>query len=135
MKFVAALIALVASLLATRAQDFISGATLTNNATRTTGFTAVPFTGNTADLVVKLQGDQAGTGNVTLTFARSHDGTTVETTPRFTRVFALTGNMAVVGYTNLFAANTAARYIVLISAQNADATASATNVTITLVPK
>lgn len=135
MKWFALILFLAASLLATRAQDFLSGGTLTNNATRTTGFTAVPFNGDRADLVVKMQGDQAGTGNVTLTLARSHDGVTIETTPRFTRVFALTGNTAVVGYTNLFAGNTAARYIHLISAQNADASASATNVTISLIPK
>ena len=136
MKSLFAIVFLAASLIAPRAQDFISGATITNATTRTTGFAVVPLGNATRyDLVVKMQGSQAGTGLVTLTMARSHDGETIETTPRFTSAFALNGNTAVVGYTNLDTHIKAARYLHLISAQNADASASATNVTITIVPK
>ena len=85
---------------------------------------------------VKIQGDAAGTGVQTLTFARSVDNTTFETTPRFTMTTALNGTTAVVCYTNI--PNTvigAAGWLKCVTYQNADAVANATNVTIRLIKK
>lgn len=139
-KFLVALAMLSLLALSARAEvgavNVLSAGTLTNNATRTTGFTDVKIDRNeVVACQVNLQGDQAGTGAITLTWARSKDGSTFETTPRFTVVTALNGNTAVVAFTNLTALTGAAHSLRLISAQNADASASATNVTISIVKK
>jgi hypothetical protein len=87
-------------------------------------------------VVLKFQGDGAGTGAITVTFARSSDGTVWETTPRVAWVTALNGNTAVVAYTNLNAALLgSAPYIKVMSIANADASRAATNASLTLVKK
>jgi hypothetical protein len=91
---------------------------------------------DTVGVQVAVQGDAAGTGAITATFARSLDGTTWETAPRFTMACALNGTTAVVQYTNF--PNTIigpVGYIKLISVQNADATANATNASIKIITK
>jgi hypothetical protein len=62
------------------------------------------------------------------------DGTTFETTPRQTNGFSLNGTTAVVGFTNLTQLG-ATHTLRLVSAQNDDNVASATNVTISVVKK
>ena len=87
-------------------------------------------------VVVQMQGDAAGTGAVTVTFKRSYDGTTFETTPKFTAIFALNGNTAVVGYTNLSSSVLgAAGYLAIASVQNADGSCNATNCSVLLLKK
>lgn len=78
---------------------------------------------------LRLQGNASGTGAVTVVWARSLDeGTTYETTPRFSWVTALNGTTAVVARTNLpswFLENST--HVKIISIQNADASAGGTN--------
>lgn len=82
------------------------------------------------------QGDRAGTGIQTLTFARSTDGTTFETTPRFTWTLSLNGNTAIVGYTNFpNAVIGGAHSIKLVSIANADASATVTNTSLRVLLK
>jgi len=78
--------------------------------------------GNVA-LVARVQGSSAGTGNVTVTLARSPDGTVWETTPRFTWAFPLNGTTEVIAYTNLASGLLgAAHSIKIVSIANADDT-------------
>ena len=89
-----------------------------------------------AGIMVRAQGDAAGTGTITVTWARSHDNSNFETTPRFTTLLALNGNTAVLFYTNWSTAVVgAAGYIKPVSIANADTGANATNFTIWLVKK
>lgn len=117
--------------------QLLSAGTVTNNTTRTTGFTDAVVDNqknDEASLQVSFTGDQAGTGAVTLILARSADGTTFETTPRISIATAVNGVTAVCLYTNL--PNTGAAYAYrLISIQNADASASITNCTVSIVKK
>ena len=84
----------------------------------------------------RYQGDQAGTGGLTITFARSSDNVNFETTPRFTWAPVLNGNTAVVAWTNFPSAMIGASgYIKVISIANADVNASATNCVLRLVKK
>jgi hypothetical protein len=76
------------------------------------------------------------TDAITITFARSVDGTTWETTPRFTWATALNGTTAVVTYTNLNSSLIgAAGYLKVISIQNASATVLGTNASLTVIKK
>jgi len=120
-----------------RAADFIAGVTITNNATRTTGFNPVYVGGSeSAGFVFKFQGDTTNTGALTLTFGRSTDGVNIETAPRFTFASALNSNTVVVAYTNWGREIIGgAQYVHLISIQNADSAGKATNATVSLVPK
>jgi hypothetical protein len=87
-------------------------------------------------LLFKFQGTAAGTDAITITFARSVDGTTWETTPRFTWATALNGTTAVVTYTNLNSSLIgAAGYLKVISIQNASATVLGTNASLTVIKK
>jgi hypothetical protein len=89
-------------------------------------------------ILARFVGDQAGTGNQTFTFARSYDGTTntLETTPRLTMVAALNGATYVVACTNFNASVIgAAKYLHLISIANADGSAAATNITVSVLRK
>lgn len=86
-------------------------------------------------LVARMQGSSAGTGNITVTLARSPDGTVWETVPRFTWVFAQNGTTEVVAYTNLASGLLgAAHSIKVISVAVADDTA-VTNAYIKVVKK
>jgi hypothetical protein len=115
--------------------NFLSAGTITNNTTRTTGFSDVKVDDNEiVSLQINASGDAAGTGNLVLILARSKDGVTFETTPRQTVSFALAGATTIVGYTNLTLVG-ASHSLRLISVQNADASASATNVTVAVVKK
>lgn len=80
-------------------------------------------------------GSEAGTGNITVTFARSQDNSVWETTPQFTWICALNGRTAVVAYTNLTTLVGAAKYVKVISVANADANAAATNFVVKLDKK
>jgi len=74
-------------------------------------------------LVARVQGSSAGTSNITVTLARSPDGTVWETTPRFTWIFPLNGTTEVVAYTNLASGLLGAAHSVkIISVANADDT-------------
>lgn len=108
-----------------------------NNATTTASLGRVVKVDNHNEVgvMVKFEGTQAGTGAITLTFARSPDNTNWETTPRFTWATALNGTTPVVAYTNLTALVGAAGYLKIVSVQNADASASATNFSVTVVKK
>jgi hypothetical protein len=89
-----------------------------------------------AGLMLKMAGDQAGTGVITITFARSPDNSNWETTPRFTMTAAVNGVTPVVAYTNLNTATIgAAGYLKVISMANADASAICTNCSLYLVKK
>ena len=116
--------------------NFLSAGTITNSTTRTTGFSDVKIEDQEVVAIqMEFQGSQAGTGLITCTMARSKDGITFETTPRFTAIAALNGNTAVVAFTNLTALTGGAHSLRLVSVQNADASASATNCTISIVKK
>lgn len=111
---------------------------ITNNATFTsnTGSPVKLANHDNVGFAFRFQGDQAGTGAITLTFARSVDGTNWETTPRFTWSVALNGNTAVVAYTNFPSAVIgAAGYLKVAQIANADANATATNASLTLIRK
>jgi len=87
-------------------------------------------------LELQIQGDAAGTGLITMTFARSYDGIAWETTPRFTWQVPLNGTTAVVGVTNIAASTIqSAAYLKCVSIANADATANATNCVLRVVRK
>ena len=91
---------------------------------------------DTVGIVHAFQGNAAGTGKITYTWARSADGTTWETDPKFATAATLNGTTAVVNYTNL--PNTLigpAQYIKLLSIANADASATATNATVKVIVK
>lgn len=121
----------------TGVETVISSATFTNAATRTTGFTDVEITKqDNVGVVLSFQG--AGTNdvaNLTVTFARSVDGTNFETTPRFTWPVTLNATTAVVAYTNLTSSTIgAARWLRVISVQNAGDN-NATNAAIYVIKK
>lgn len=120
----------------TAVEAMLSAGTLTNSATRTSGFTDIEIPKvNNVGLVLRFTGAGAATDNLTLTFARSVDGSNFETAPRFTWKVALNGTTAVVGYTNLVESTIgAARYLRLVSAQN-EGTNNATNVYIEVIKK
>ena len=119
----------------TGAVNFLTSGTVTNATTRTNGFADVKVDNNEiASLQVAFQGSGTATGTVRLILARSMDGTTFETTPRMTNGFSLNNTTNVVGFTNLTQLG-AAHTLRLISAQNDDNVASATNVTISVVKK
>jgi hypothetical protein len=130
-----AFVASVACRAETGAVNILTSGTVTNATTRTNGFTDVKVDNNEiASLQVAFQGTASSTGAVKLTFARSMDGAAFETTPRQTIGFALSSTAAVVGFTNLTQVG-AAHTLRLISAQNDDNSASATNCTISVVKK
>jgi hypothetical protein len=83
------------------------------------------------------QGDAAGSSGVlTLTFARSVDGTNWETHPKFTVLSAVNGTTAILEYTNLSSAVIgAAGWIKPVSVQSADTSANLTNVFLYLSKK
>lgn len=144
MKFILTLLLIAAALLAPVVPAFadvaveamLSAGTVTNETTRTTGFTAVEIPKvNNVGLALRFTGAGAATDNLTLTFARSVDGSNYETTPRFTWRVALNGTTAVVGYTNLVESTIgAARYLKLVSIQN-EGTNNATNVYVEVIKK
>lgn len=87
-------------------------------------------------LMLKTAGSEAGTGLVTITFARSPDNVNWETSPRFTWVNSLNGVTPVVGYTNIPSSVIgAAGYIKVVSIVNADANVNGTNSALYLVKK
>lgn len=90
-----------------------------------------------ASAMFLFQGDAAGTGAMTITWARSHDGTNYETTPRFVTATALNGNTAVIFFTNLIPITHigASIFIKPVSIANADVTANATNCSLLLLKK
>lgn len=91
---------------------------------------------DTCGLQFRIQGDASGTGAVTLKLARSVDGTTFETAPQITLATALNGTTAVVVYTNISTTFLgAAGYLKVVYIANADATANATNVLLTVIKK
>ena len=117
---------------------------ITNKIAPGTTLTAAGVLGNgvrisktdAAALELKMQGDAAETLGVTFTFARSADGTTYETTPRFTWVATLNGTTAVVAYTNLSNAVIGpAAYLKCVSIVSAATNANATNVTLRVLTK
>jgi len=111
------------------------GGTITNATTRTTGFADVKVEDQEiVSLQINASGTEAGTGALTMILARSKDGVTFETSPRQSISFSLAGATTIVGFTNLVYVG-AAHSLRLISVQNADANASATNVTISVVKK
>ena len=119
----------------TGAVNMLTSGNITNNTTRTTGFTDVKVDNNEiASLQLAFQGTTTSTGAVKVVIARSMDGTNFETTPRQTIGFALNSTTAVIGFTNLTQLG-AAHTLRLISAQNDDSAASATNCTISVVKK
>lgn len=132
---VSALIALATQARADVGTVTLLSGTLTNNSTWTINSTAKVDDNEIVGVQAVATGNQAGTGNITLTFARSGDGVEFETTPRFTWVFALNGTTKVVAYTNLTTTVGAAHSIRLVSVANADASCSATNATILLIKK
>lgn len=103
--------------------------TANNTTTANLGSGIVVKNDRTLGAELRLQGNAAGTGAITVIFARSTDnGTTYETTPRFTWATALNGTTAVVARTNLpswFIENST--HIKVVSIQNADASAGGTN--------
>jgi hypothetical protein len=111
-------------------------ATANNTTTGNVGNSVAVTSQDRAGLMLKMQGDGSGTGNVTLTFARSADNSNWETTPRFTWTAALNNTTAVVACTNLD--NTivgAFGYLKVISIANADGSVNATNFSLTLTKK
>ena len=87
-------------------------------------------------LDLQVQGDAAGTGLLTLTFARSYDGIVWETTPRFTWQVPLNGTTAVVGVTNIPSTSIyTAGYLKCVSVANADASCNATNCVLRVIRK
>lgn len=83
-----------------------------------------------------FQGDRAGTGGLTVTFARSVDNVSWETTPRFAWAPALNGNTAVVAYTNFPSSIIGgAGWIKVVSIANADVSATATNARLRVILK
>lgn len=119
----------------TGAVNLFTNGTVANNTTRTTGFTDVKVNDNEiVSLQVEAACVQVGTGDLRLTLARSKDGLTFETAPRQVIGFALNGTTAIVGFTNLTQLG-GTHTLRLISVQNADASAIATNVTISVVKK
>lgn len=110
--------------------------TLTNNATHTlastVGWVKVDRSGS-AGVWVKFQGNASGTGNVVTAWARSADGRSYETSPPTSMKFtnALNGTTAVVGFHPIAAdLLRGVHSLKLVSVQNADSTASGTNVVI-----
>ena len=111
---------------------------IANNATTSVNLgSVVSITGQeNCGMMMKFQGSEAGTGLITVTFARSPDNSNWETSPRFTWINSLNGNTAVVGYTNFTATQIgAAGYLKVVSIANADANASATNASLYLCKK
>ena len=87
-------------------------------------------------IMMACQGNASGTGVVTITWARSADGITYETTPRFTTLCVLNNTTAVASYTNISASVIGpSQFIKLVSIANADATASGTNASIKVFVK
>ena len=118
-------------------QSIISSATFTNDTTRTTGFTDVKIDKqDNIGVLLSFQGNGSGSDEITVTFARSGDGTTFETTPRFTWAIPANGTTAVVAYTNLSSAVIgSAGYLRVISVQNASTNRNMTNSSITIIKK
>jgi hypothetical protein len=118
--------------------DFSITNSIAANATTSVNLgNAVSVTGqDNAGLMLKVQGNAAGTGLITITFARSPNNTDWETSPKFTWVNSLNGTTAVVGYTNLSSTWIgAAGYLKVVSIVNADASCTGTNASLTLVKK
>jgi hypothetical protein len=92
---------------------------------------------DSAGLTITGTGDAAGSsGAVTITFARSYDGTNWETHPKFTAATAVNGTTFVLEYTNL--PNTvvgSAIYIKPTSIVSADTGANFTNFDVGLTKK
>jgi hypothetical protein len=88
-------------------------------------------------IMLKFQGNAAGTEQILVTLKRSPDNVNWETLPTITGISAvLNGTTAVVAYTNLPAAVVgAAGYLKVSSIVNASATAGATNASLYLVKK
>lgn len=80
------------------------------------------------DFVLTFQGDRAATDNITVTLARSHDGTLWDTRHRLSIAVPLNGNTAVTLYTNLASWVGAASYVKITTISNAAASCTATNV-------
>lgn len=81
---------------------------------------------------IPLANTNAMTTNITATFARSIDGTAVETIPRFTVTAALNGTNQVALFSNLTAFTEGGSDMQLISLFNTDTHAVLTNVTLKL---
>jgi hypothetical protein len=138
---VAAILAVAATLPA-RAEvgtiDFGITNSIANNYTTTVNLgNAVAITGqDRGGLMLSMTGSQAGTGLVTITFARSPDNVNWETTPRFTWAAALNGTTPVVACTNLDQTVVGAfGYLKVVSIVNADASCLGTAASLKLVKK
>jgi hypothetical protein len=111
-------------------------AATTNTSAQTIG-NALPVSKfDSVGLVFNAQGSASGSSNITITFARSLDGTNYETTPQLTWTVAANGTTQVIAYTNL--SNTylgPAAYLKVVSIANANATANMTNASLTLGTK
>lgn len=82
----------------------------------------------------KTTSADTSTGDITLLFARSFDGTVYETTPKLSFIVPSNSTNLVVGYTNLTVSSIgSAKWLKLVSFQNA-ATNSLTNV-VTVIGK
>jgi hypothetical protein len=88
-------------------------------------------------LALSFVGAAAVTGNVTLTLARSADGTKWETTPQFTFIVPLNGTNSVVGVTNLPSSVIGSfKWIKVVSAANSAASNnSPTSVVLEVIKK
>lgn len=109
-----------------------------NNATITTslGNAVKVDSSDSVSVVVKMQGDRAGTGNVVVKLFRSIDGLTYETTPGLLFTNALNGNTAVVGVTPIAPDSIrGVQWLKIGSLQNYDASATATNFSVTIATK
>lgn len=85
--------------------------------------------------VLAFQGSAAGTGNITVKFARSADGDTYETIG-FTSAIAANGTNAVVGWIDIPVTTLGtAKYLKVLSIANAEAAMVATNASLKIVLK
>lgn len=77
-------------------------------------------------------GTNVGDATLTVTFARSVDGVTYETSPRFTWSVAITGTNALAYYTNLSPLIGPAAYLTNISVVSTETNTALTNVSLKL---
>jgi hypothetical protein len=91
---------------------------------------------STASLELQFVSTATNVGNLTLTFLRSKDNSTWETTPKFTWGIPMNGTNLVVAWTNLPASTLgAAQWIKCIQAVHDTSSGSASSVLLSLVKK
>ena len=91
---------------------------------------------NHAALVIAGSGSASDTGNLLLTFARSGDGTTYETTPRFNVLAALNSTTAIAVWSDVPVTTLGPAYsLKLISVANTNANSAITNFSVKLIKK